>query len=170
MELLYFHGVGAAGAIPDDELEYSVVAARHQGKWVCVRLKGRSDWCFPGGGREGNESMEENARRELYEETGALTFSIRPLGLYGVDHREVAPEDVPGTIPPGDLAESDRPGCRRRISWGGFFIAEVENFGPIPEDFEIAERKGFKVFPLDNARFPFMMPGMMKWLEDNGFG
>ncbi len=79
MEILRFLKVVPFGATPDEELEYSVVAARHQEKWVCVRLKGRKDWCFPGGGRESGESMEENARRELYEETGALDFDLYPL-------------------------------------------------------------------------------------------
>lgn len=167
MELLYFHGIRPFGTVADSELEYSVVAARHRGHWVCVRLKGRTDWCFPGGGREGGETMEENARRELVEETGARNFSLRPLGLYGVDHREVDPAGIPKGIPPADLPESGRPGHRGRVSWGGLYTAEVKDFGPIPEEFEIAERKNFISFPLDNARFPHIMPGMMAWLEAN---
>jgi 8-oxo-dGTP diphosphatase len=117
--------------------------------WVCVRLKGREDWCFPGGRRELGETIEENARRELHEETGALKFSMKYLGIYGVDHRRL----VNGRE------------IREKISWGGFFTAEIQNFGPIPESFEIAERREFEEFPLDSARFPHMMPGMMDWLK-----
>lgn len=95
--------------------------------------------------------MEENARRELFEETGALDFDIYPLGLYGVDHRQ-------------SLDGND---VRERISWGGLYGAEIRSFGTIPEDFEIAERAYFDSFPLDNARFPDIMPGMMAWLEEN---
>ena len=152
MEILRFHGVVPFGEIPDAILGYSVVAARHAGKWVCVRLKGRSDWCFPGGGREEGESMLQNARRELYEETGAAAFDIHPLGVYGVDHRRPGRDG-------GEFHE--------RTSWGGLYGAEIHVFDGIPEDFEIAERRLFDAFPLENARFPHMMPGMMEWLEEN---
>lgn len=151
MEILRFHKVVPFGTIPDEELTYSVVAARHQNAWVCVRLKGRSDWCFPGGGREEGESMEENARRELFEETGALEYDMYPLGVYGVNH----------------LLKTDSAEKHDRYSWGGLYAAEIHRFGAIPEDFEIAERRYFRGFPLDNARFPDIMPGMMDWLNEN---
>ncbi len=151
METLRFHKVVPFGAIPDEDLEYSVVAARHRGKWVCVRLKGRDDWCFPGGGREAGETMEENAGRELCEETGALDFDLYPLGLYGVDHSRLV----------------DGENRHERFSWGGLYGAEIRSFESIPEDFEIAERRYFDRFPLDSARFPDIMPGMMVWLEEN---
>ncbi len=154
MEYLHFHKVVPFSEIPDRELEYSVVAARHRNQWLCVRLKERSDWCFPGGGREDGETIEENARRELFEETGATSFDIHPLGVYGVDHRQS--EEINSGID-----------GRIRISWGGLYAAEIHSFGPIPEEFEIAERKGFDEFPVNNARFPHIMPGMMKWLEEN---
>ena len=111
MEILRYYKVVPFGEVPDEELEYSVVAARHKGQWVCVRLKGRGDWCFPGGGREKGETMEENARRELFEETGALDFQIYPLGLYGVDHR----------LPSGNGGEEEQV----RVSWGGLYGAEI---------------------------------------------
>ena len=151
MEILRFHKVLPFGDIPDEELAYSVVAARHQNKWVCVRLKGRKDWCFPGGGREEGESMEENARRELYEETGALEYDMYPLGIYGVNHLDL----------------TDNMEIHKRYSWGGLYAAEIHSFAAIPGEFEIAERRYFEEFPLNNARFPDIMPGMMDWLKEN---
>ena len=151
MEILRFHKIVPFGEVPDEELGYSVVAARHDGRWVCVRLKGRTDWCFPGGSREEGESMLQNARRELYEETGAKDFDIHPLGIYGVDHRRLrGGEEV-----------------HEKTSWGGLYGAEIRLFGDIPPEFEIAERRLFDSFPLENARFPHIMPGMMAWLEEN---
>jgi len=152
MSILRFHGVVPFGEIDDGLMEYSVVAARHRGRWVCVRLKGRRDWCFPGGRREDGETLEENARRELYEETGAMRYHLYPLGLYGVDHRHIAP---------GGQEE------RERLSWGGLYGAEIDEFDGIPAEYEIAERRLFEAFPLDAARFPHIMPGMMEWLHEN---
>ena len=165
MECLFFHDVHPFGSVPDDELEYSVVAARNRNQWVCVRLKGRDDWCFPGGSREKGETMEENARRELYEETGAVEYRLRPLGIYGVDHRDVENQGDIRITSPSDT--SQRPGERIRISWGGFYVAEIDRFDPIPAEFEIAERRLFESFPLNRARFPYIMPGMMEWLKAN---
>jgi 8-oxo-dGTP pyrophosphatase MutT (NUDIX family) len=151
MEILRFHKVLPFGSIPDEELTYSVIAARYRGRWVCVRLKGRKDWCFPGGGRENGESMEENACRELFEETGALDYEMYPLGIYGVNHLVKTPGEE----------------RHERYSWGGLYAGEIHHFTAIPKEFEIAERRYFKEFPLDNARFPDIMPGMMDWLNEN---
>ncbi len=49
------------------------VITEHEGRLLLVRhvLPGRYDfWVAPGGGVQGNESYEEAARREVWEETG----------------------------------------------------------------------------------------------------
>ena len=44
-------------------------------------------WCFPGGLMEPGESLEETARREVYEETALRLGSLRLIGVYsGADH------------------------------------------------------------------------------------
>ena len=48
---------------------------------VLVRNKERA-WEFPGGHREGDESYQETAVREVYEETGARISDIVYLGYY----------------------------------------------------------------------------------------
>lgn len=39
---------------------------------------------IPGGHREEGEAIEEAARRELYEETGAVEYSLLPVCVYSV--------------------------------------------------------------------------------------
>ena len=39
---------------------------------------------WPGHPREGGETIDETARRELYEETGATDFDLFPVCVYSV--------------------------------------------------------------------------------------
>jgi 8-oxo-dGTP diphosphatase len=58
-----------------------VVVLFSSGKLVLVRNEKRA-WEFPGGHREGDESYEETAVREAYEEAGAEITDIEHLGYY----------------------------------------------------------------------------------------
>lgn len=71
-------------AVEDTCLRFAVIAARTQGKWVFCRHKARETYEAPGGRREAGETILETARRELYEETGAVQFDIYPMCVYGV--------------------------------------------------------------------------------------
>ena len=44
----------------------------------------RDTFEIPGGHREFGEEITETAKRELYEETGALDFSLTPVCVYSV--------------------------------------------------------------------------------------
>lgn len=45
-----------------------------------INRGGRLDWCLPKGHPEGNETLEEAAIREIYEETGLEAKILEPLG------------------------------------------------------------------------------------------
>lgn len=70
--------------VEDSCLKFAVILTRSAGKWVFCRHKERDTYEVPGGHREPGETIDEAARRELYEETGAIVFDIRPLCVYSV--------------------------------------------------------------------------------------
>ena len=99
------------------ELKYAVVAARYEGKWIFCRHKDRTTWEIPGGHIEAGETPLEAAKRELYEETGALDAQISIVGGY------------------------------RLYDAGLLCFADVRELGPIPENSEIAQIRLFDTLP-----------------------
>ena len=76
---VYFHNTAK-----DELLKFAIIIAKHNGKWVFCKHKDRNTFELPGGHREQNETILQTAKRELYEETGALIFDIKPLFAYSV--------------------------------------------------------------------------------------
>ncbi len=72
-------------SIDDIRVKYAVIAARYQNKWVFCKHKDRNTYEIPGGHREPNERIDDTAKRELYEETGAIKFTIRRISAYSVE-------------------------------------------------------------------------------------
>ena len=54
-----------------EKYRYTVIFARHNGKWLYARHKDRDTYETAGGHIEPNETPLDCAKRELYEETGA---------------------------------------------------------------------------------------------------
>ncbi|WP_438447309.1 NUDIX hydrolase [Gorillibacterium sp. sgz5001074] len=124
------------GSVEDAKLFYAVTAARYRGGWIWVRHKERVTWEMPGGRREPGEAILETARRELYEETGAVRYRQVPVCLYSVT--------------PEGGAES----------FGGLFYAEVDELGDLP-DSEIGEVAFFDGEP-EALTYPQIQPFLLE--------
>ncbi len=99
---------------PESKLRYSVIAARHKGKWIFVRHNKRTTWEIAGGHIEQGETPWDAAGRELMEETGATRYDLECVATYSVTIDGVK-------------------------DWGRLFYAEVHETGEIPDTSEIAE-------------------------------
>ena len=101
------------------ELKYVVVLSRMDGRILLSRHRERSGWETQGGHIEPGETPLEAARRELYEESGALEYDIAPLCDYQFAHGAAAVYAVSVTRL-GPLPESE--------------MAEVRLFDALPEE------------------------------------
>lgn len=70
--------------VDDRLLKFAVIIAKTEGKYVFCKHKQRNTWEVPGGHREPGEIILDTAKRELYEETGAINFDIKPICVYSV--------------------------------------------------------------------------------------
>lgn len=111
--------------------QYVVIIVSTSEGWIFVRNKQRITWELPGGHIEPNESVIDAAKRELFEETGAVHFNLLELFDYSVET---------------DVAKS----C------GRVFIANEITLGPLP-DSEIAEIQISKNLP-ENLTYPLIQP------------
>lgn len=68
----------------DELLKFAVIVSRYQNQYVFCKHRERDTWEVPGGHREPGEDIADTARRELYEETGALEYDLSPVCVYSV--------------------------------------------------------------------------------------
>jgi len=61
------------------------ILAIYKGKWIFCMHQERNTWEYSGGHIEAGETPLEAAKRELFEETGAVDFDIEPLCDYYID-------------------------------------------------------------------------------------
>ena len=74
--------------VDDKLLKFAVILSRTQGKWVFCKHRERTTYEIPGGHREPGETIRETAERELKEETGAVEFDMKTVGVYSVKTEE----------------------------------------------------------------------------------
>lgn len=126
--------------IDEGLLKFAVIAARYRGRWVFCRHRDRDTWEIPGGHREPGETITETARRELWEETGAVSAEIVPLTVYGVTREEVT-------------------------TYGMLFSAQIHTLEPLSEEVEIAQIRLFDTLPL-TLTYPAIQPMLFDYVRN----
>ncbi|MDF2873578.1 MAG: hydrolase [Sporomusa sp.] len=119
------------GTVEDSKLTFAVICARFNNQWIFVRHKDRDTWEIPGGHREYGETIIETAKRELFEETGALQFDLDIISDCSI-------EIYGGT------------------RYGRLFYAEVQKIGKLPP-LEIDQIEYFTEIP-DHLTYPHTHP------------
>ncbi|MBR3430017.1 MAG: NUDIX domain-containing protein [Clostridia bacterium] len=89
--------------VDDSLLKFAVIIAKSDDKWVFCKHQERNTYEIPGGHREPGELIDDTARRELYEETGATDYTLKRIGVYSV----TAPDNFNGVETFGMLYFAD---------------------------------------------------------------
>ena len=132
--------------VDDGLLKFAVIIARTDGKWIFCKHRERDTFEVPGGHREKGEDILDTAKRELYEETGAVDFDIRPVCVYSV----TAPDNFDG-------AET----------FGMLFFADVRSFEE--ELHSEIERIVISDELADKWTYPEIQPRLIEEAERRGF-
>lgn len=119
----------------DNNMESIVVIfAKFEGKWLLCKHKNRETYEICGGHIESGESELDAAKRELYEESGAIAENIHKLGYYSFISNNIT-------------------------SYGGVFFANIKEIKSLP-NFEMKEVKLFEKFP-SNTTYPQIYQGLI---------
>ena len=129
-------------------LEFAVIIARTNGKWIFCKHRERDTFEVPGGHREAGESILDAAERELREETGAVDFVLKPICVYSVK----------GNVRAGKQIEEE--------TFGMLYMADVFSFEKIHSEIEkiviCAEL-------IDNWTYPLIQPKLIQEAKNRGY-
>lgn len=134
--------------VDDALLKFAVIISKSDDKWVFCKHKERNTFEMPGGHRENGESIFDTAKRELYEETGAINFIIKPICVYSVI----------GKTRVNDTGEE---------TYGMLFFAEISEF---EAQLHCEMEKVFKSDELPiKWTYPLIQPKLIKEARRRGF-
>lgn len=130
--------------VEDKLLKFAVIIAKFNNKWVFCKHKLRDTYELPGGHRETDETIEQTARRELFEETGAIKYTLNPISAYSV-----LGED-------GGIKTDEE-------TFGMLYCAKIIELAEIPHS-EIESVVLFDKLPESNWTYPIMHSALIKEL------
>ena len=133
--------------VEDGLLRFAVIIAKTEGKWIFCKHRERDTFEVPGGHREDGEAIFETAKRELYEETGAVDFDIAPVCVYSV----TAPDNFDG-----------------EESFGMLYFADVRAFEK--ELHSEIEKIIITQELVEDWTYPLIQPELIKEAQRRGFG
>ena len=124
-----------------ENYKFVVVLSRYENSILLSRHCERATWETQGGHIEEGETPMEAAKRELFEESGAAYYQIKPLFDYEA----------------GDEGGS---------AAGMVFYADIQSLSQLPES-EMAETARFKNLP-ENLTYPGITPLLFQKAEEMG--
>lgn len=98
----------------DELLRFAVIFARKNSQWIFCKHKERDTYEAAGGHREPGEDILATAKRELYEETGAIDYELIPVSIYSVTGKNSVV-------------------TRNEETFGMLYYAEVHELGELPD-------------------------------------
>lgn len=117
-----------------DDLKFVIIVAKYGDKLVFSKHKNRDTYEFPGGHIEKGEEAIKAAKRELYEESGAIDYNIKLLGYYSI-------------IGNDGIIKNDSE------SFGAIYFAQISKLGALSEEFEMEKTELFDKIP-DKLTYP----------------
>jgi len=117
------------------KIDVVVVFAKYNNKWLLVKHKNRDTWEVCGGHVEKKEKIDDAAKRELYEESGAIIDKINLIGYYSF------------------VSNNKR-------NYGAVFSCDVISFDNLP-NYEMREMCLMDEFPL-NTTYPLTYKRLLK--------
>lgn len=128
-------------SVEDRLLKFAVIVSCYNHQWVFCKHKQRNTYEVPGGHREVREDILTTAKRELFEETGAMEFDIKPICVYSV-------QDLDGA-----MKNSEE-------TFGMLYFADIRSFQKLP-DFEIERIALFPDLPKE-LTYPQIQPQLVE--------
>jgi 8-oxo-dGTP diphosphatase len=131
------------------DYKYADIISFYNEQWIFSKHKNRTTWETQGGHIEEGETPLEAAKRELYEEAGAVDFDIKPLCDYWLY------AELEGKVLTGN---------------GQVYFAKVHSLTDIPDESEMEKICLFDEPPKDltyPAYYTEVFPLVLKMLENN---
>ena len=130
----------------DNLLKFAVIIAKTDGKWVFCKHRNRNTYEIPGGHREPGELIDDTAKRELYEETGATDYTLKRICIYSV----TAPDNFNG-----------------KETFGMLYFADIRSFEK--ELHSEIEKIIISDHPANDWTYPLIQPKLIEEARRRGY-